>query len=391
MKSLILLFLAIYSCSGASTSTEPRHNYTIEYELGEFAIQMIDPDYSGHPYKNVNVGKNLTPFNVFKKGILGHPKSYQIKRDVDSGSYGNVVKAVHKPTDDRVAIKYFVDNDESDVQDILKEIQLMRTLEGGPNLLPLRDILREEDDRGNLKHAIVIDYFSADRFSKIYETLTAYEIKKIMYEMIRTLEYAHSKGIMHRDIKPLNVLINLEDLEVRVIDWGFGDFYLPEEDNNVRAGSQYYRAPEMLLGYTKYDYAVDVWSAGCMFADMVFRKYSFFEPDENRYPEHSSWTKSENKIILRRGQLDAYATVLGTKKLKQYANKFKDEMKLDILNYVGEHDEIALVNLITDDNIQMLDSMMLDLLSQMLTFDHTKRITMKEALQHPYFDELRDN
>jgi casein kinase II subunit alpha len=74
---------------------------------------------------------------------------------------------------------------------------------------------------------------------------------------------------MHRDIKPHNTIINPKTHELKVIDWGLADFYFPDQEYSCRVASRYYKAPELLLNNQKYDYSLDIWSLGCLLAEMV--------------------------------------------------------------------------------------------------------------------------
>ena len=76
-------------------------------------------------------------------------------------------------------------------------------------------------------------------------------------------------GITHRDVKPHNVMIDHEQKKLRLIDWGLAEFYHPNQEYNVRVASRYFKGPELLVDYQEYDYSLDLWSFGCMFASMV--------------------------------------------------------------------------------------------------------------------------
>ena len=76
-------------------------------------------------------------------------------------------------------------------------------------------------------------------------------------------------GIMHRDIKPQNIIINPISMQIRVIDWGLADFYFPGREYSVKVASRVFKAPELLLNNRKYDYSMDIWSLGCIFAAIV--------------------------------------------------------------------------------------------------------------------------
>lgn len=95
------------------------------------------------------------------------------------------------------------------------------------------------------------------------------EIRVYIMKVLEGLNYCHSMGIMHRDIKPQNVLIDQIKRELKIVDWGLADYYLPNKEYNVRVASRYYKGPELLVNNKFYDYSLDIWSLGCMFAGMV--------------------------------------------------------------------------------------------------------------------------
>jgi casein kinase II subunit alpha len=116
-----------------------------------------------------------------------------------------------------------------------------------------------------------MEYAQNIEFRTLYdsEDFTQDVMKKYIFEILKGLDFAHSRGIIHRDIKPGNVLF-MNDNKVKIVDWGLADFYLPGKKFNTRVASRYFKGPELLLGNNYYDYNQDVWSVGCMLAGMMF-------------------------------------------------------------------------------------------------------------------------
>ena len=116
---------------------------------------------------------------------------------------------------------------------------------------------------------------------KLSPGLTDLEIRIYLYKILESLEFSHSHGIMHRDVKPLNIVINPENKELRLIDWGLADYYIPNKEYNVRVASRYYKGPELLVDDKLYHYSLDIWSLGCTMAGMIFKVDTFFKGSDN--------------------------------------------------------------------------------------------------------------
>lgn len=113
---------------------------------------------------------------------------------------------------------------------------------------------------------------------------------------------------MHRDVKPLNIVINHEARDLRLIDWGLADYYQPDTEYNLRVASRYYKGPELLVDDKKYNYSLDVWSLGCTFATMLFNIDTFFKGKDNY------------------DQLAKIVEVLGIERLRDYLRKYRINM-----------------------------------------------------------------
>lgn len=172
---------------------------------------------------------------------------------------------------------------------IKREIKILQNLAGGPNVIALLDVVRDMQSK---TPSIVSEYVNVScweessssgycfwllmtgrtqntDFKTLYPKFTDFDVRYYIHELLKALDFCHSKGIMHRDVKPHNVMIDHERRTLRLIDWGLAEFYHPGTEYNVRVASRYFKGPELLVDFQEYDYSLDMWSLGCMYASMV--------------------------------------------------------------------------------------------------------------------------
>jgi casein kinase II subunit alpha len=155
---------------------------------------------------------------------------------------------------------------------IQKEVALLARLKGVPNVIELLDVLQDPQSRSVL---IVTEYQQFTRLKDLYPSITLNDIRYLMYNLLLALNLSHRAGVMHRDVKPENLIISADRKSLKIIDWGLAELYFPRHRYNTRVSTLRYKAPELLLGYEYYDYGIDVWSAGCVFGELLV-KLPFF-------------------------------------------------------------------------------------------------------------------
>jgi len=216
-----------------------------------------------------------------------------------------------------------------------------------------------------------MEYVDCIDFRDLYPKLNDMDVRFFMHECLVALDNCHSKGIMHRDIKPHNIVFDFQNKLVKLIDWGLAEFFYFNKNYNVRVSSLFFKAPELLLGYEYYDYSIDIWALGCVFAGIIFRKEPFF---------HGSDMED---------QLDKIASVLGTNDLVVYLEKYQIELDERFTGIFGGHQKKQWSKFVNSENSMLANKDALSLLNEMLKYDHQKRITAKDALEFSYFNSVR--
>jgi len=297
----------------------------------------------------------------------GSQDSYEVIRKVGRGKYSEVFEGVDVEKDCKCVIKILKPVLKKKIK---REIRILQNLCGGPNIVKLLDVVRDPQSK---TPSLVFEYINNTDFKQLYPTFTDCDVRYYMYELLKALNFCHSQGIMHRDVKPHNVMIEHENKKLRLIDWGLAEFYHAGKDYNVRVASRYYKGPELLVDLQIYDYSLDMWSLGCMLAGIVFQKEPFFKGADNY------------------DQLVKIARVLGTDGLFAYLEKYTLELDPHFDDVLGRHSRKAWSKFVTMDNQHLANAEAIDLIDKLLVYDHAMRILPKEAgMGHPYFKKLQD-
>merc|ERR1712048_1281905 len=246
---------------------------------------------------------------------------------------------------------------------IKREIRILQNLCGGTNIVKLLDVVRDPQSK---TPSLIFEHINNTDFKTLYPTLTNDDIRYYISEILKALDYCHSQGIMHRDVKPHNVMIDHDMRKLRLIDWGLAEFYHPGREYNVRVASRYFKGPELLVCYQYYDYSLDMWSLGCMLASMVFKREPFFHGHDNY------------------DQLVRIARVLGTDDLYEYLDKYNITLDNRYNDIMGRHSRKKWERYVSSDNSDLVTPEALDFLDKLLRYDHQDRLTAREAMEHPY-------
>ena len=297
----------------------------------------------------------------------GTQDHFEILQKVGRGKYSEVFEGVNMSTStyDKCIIKVLKPVKKKKIK---REIKILQNLMGGPNVVQLIDVVRDPQSK---TPSIITEYIDNTDFKVLYPTFSDYDVRYYIFELLKALDFCHSRGIMHRDVKPHNVMIDHEKRKLRLIDWGLAEFYHPHMEYNVRVASRYFKGPELLVDFQEYDYSLDMWSLGCMFASMIFRKEPFFHGHDNY------------------DQLVKICKVLGTDDFQVYLDKYKIELDSHYDVILGCYPRKPWSRFVTPENQHFVSDEAIDFLDKLLRYDHQERLTAQEAQNHPYFDPVR--
>ncbi|XP_061066351.1 mitogen-activated protein kinase 3 isoform X1 [Eubalaena glacialis] len=288
---------------------------------------------------------------------------------IGEGAYGMVSSAYDHVRKTRVAIKKISPFEhQTYCQRTLREIQILLRFRH-ENVIGIRDILRAPTLEAMRDVYIVQDLMETDLYKLLKsQQLSNDHICYFLYQILRGLKYIHSANVLHRDLKPSNLLINTT-CDLKICDFGLARIADPEHDHTgfltEYVATRWYRAPEIMLNSKGYTKSIDIWSVGCILAEML----------------------SNRPIFPGKHYLDQLNHILG------------------ILGSPSQEDLNCIINMKARNYLQSLpsktkvawaklfpksDPKALDLLDRMLTFNPNKRITVEEALAHPYLEQYYD-
>ncbi|KAG0333135.1 negative regulator of the PHO system [Podila horticola] len=287
---------------------------------------------------------------------------YQSLEKIGEGTYATVFKGKNRSNGDAVALKEIrLDSEEGAPSTAIREISLMKELRH-PNIVRLHDVIHTEN-----KLTLVFEYMDQDLKKYMDQhgnrgALGPIVIKAFMYQLLKGVAFCHENRVLHRDLKPQNLLINRKG-ELKLGDFGLARaFGIPVNTFSNEVVTLWYRAPDVLLGSKTYSTSIDIWSAGCIMAEMYLGKPLFA----------GSNNQDELMKIFKVMGTPTEDTWPGVSKLSEYRKDFPYYPPKSLSSVVP-----------------MIDSFGMDLLMQMLIYQPQRRITAKDALNHVYFNDIR--
>lgn len=146
---------------------------------------------------------------------------YEVIRKIGRGKYSEVFSGVNSNNGNKCVVKILKPVKKKKIK---REIKILQNLCGGKNIIKLLDVVRDPQSK---TPSLIFEHVNNTDFKVLYPTLTDYDIRYYIFELLKALDFCHANGIMHRDVKPHNVMIDHEQRELRLIDWGLAEFYHP--------------------------------------------------------------------------------------------------------------------------------------------------------------------
>jgi len=302
--------------------------------------------------------------------------SYVVQDVVGEGAYGIVCSATHRPTGRKVAIKKITPFDHSMFAlRTLRELKLLKFLsEAGvcENIISILDIIKPSSLE-SFKEVYLIQELMETDMHRVIRTqdLSDDHAQYFVYQTLRALKALHSADVIHRDLKPSNLLLNA-NCDLKVCDFGLARSVKTAEPSGTETGfmteyvaTRWYRAPEIMLTFKQYTKAIDVWSVGCILAEMLSGKPLFPGRDYHH-------------------QLTLILDVLGTPTLDEFY-AITTRRSRDYIRALPFRKKKPFAQLFPNAN-----PLAIDFLTKTLTFDPKKRITVEDALAHPYLEAYHD-
>lgn len=293
------------------------------------------------------------------------PEKYQDLSPIGTGAYGQVCSATNTTNGEQVAIKKLSRPFQTTMhaKRSFRELKLLRHMDH-ENVIGLLDVFTPNTSFGNFQDVYMVTALMGADLNSILkcQKLTDEHVQFLVYQILRGLKYVHSAGVIHRDLKPSNIAVN-EDCELRILDFGLAR--MAEEEMTGYVATRWYRAPEIMLNWMHYNQTVDIWSVGCIMAELLTGKTLFPGND------HIDQLTRIMQLVGKPGE--------------DFLGKISSESARSYISSMPKYEKRPFTEVFVHANPQAVD-----LLERMLNLDTDVRITAEQALAHPYVATYAD-
>lgn len=331
-----------------------------------FQGQIVAPGENGIGGVFTHGGKYVQ-YNMFGNLFDVTAKYQPPIRPISRGAYGIVCSAVNTETNEEVAVKKISNAFDNIIvaKRTLREILILSQMDH-ENILALKEIIPPPQRQNFNDVYIVTELMDTDlhHIIRSSQDVTEEHYQYFLYQLLRGLKYIHSANVLHRDLKPGNLLVN-EECDLKIADFGLARTFSETDLMTEYVVTRWYRPPELLLNAKDYTAAVDMWSVGCILVELYNREPLF--PGKDYVHQFRSITE------LMGFPSDSDLGYVRSENAKKY------------LEQLPRFPRVPLA-----EKFPNLPPLAVDIVEKMLAYDPSKRITAEEALAHPYLAQMHD-
>ncbi|KAL4204954.1 hypothetical protein AMTRI_Chr01g112280 [Amborella trichopoda] len=335
--------------------------------MGESEMAQPNTQQPGMDVPSVTThGGRFVQYDIFGN-VFEVTAHYQLPiMPIGKGAYGIVCSAFNSKLNELVAIKKIANafDNKMDAKRTLREIKLLRHMDH-ENVVAIRDIIPPPSRETFNDVYIAYELMDTDlhQIIRSNQALSEEHCQYFLYQLLRGLKYIHSANVLHRDLKPSNLLLNA-NCDLKICDFGLARVTSETDFMTEYVVTRWYRAPELLLNSAEYTAAIDVWSVGCVFMELINRQPLFPGRDHVH-------------------QLRLLMEMIGTPTEAELG--FVNDSARKYIRQLVQYPRQSLAA-----RFPKVHPMAIDLVEKMLTFDPRQRITVTDALAHPYLASLHD-
>ncbi|KAG0372454.1 hypothetical protein BGX24_000234, partial [Mortierella sp. AD032] len=351
--------------SPASTDrlSTPQNESQAPYSL---AASAISPNDNHSSLQSIATSRSMDHFVVLQ--------------ELGKGSFGSVFKAQHKVTGEMVAIKKMKKKFTSQGEcRSLQEVKALEALRAGPNIVRLHQFFLEKKEL-----CMIFELMDGNLYQLIKDRngarLEETKIRSMVFQILRGLQHMHSKGIMHRDMKPENLLVSGDN--VKIADFGLARELKSRPPYTTYVSTRWYRAPEVLLKSSAYTCAVDLWAAGAIAAELISLKPLFpGSSDVDQINRIGSTLGNPSQMLHDEQASNATSNGMTIGSGGEWKDGIQLATKMGV-TFPNVHSR-SLQNV-----LQSASEASIDLIAGLLKYDPKSRTTAYQALLCPWFEDI---